>query len=193
LSVPIPTVEPTRFFAGVTVQWIKSLADFPAATWTLKYVLVGESNIEVTATADGSDFDVTIPIATTEVAAVGTYRLIGYVQDDPTTPTVRHQVYEGQCEIVLNPAFQAAGQQGGETRSFWRQVRDNLKSIITGKSAQSMSSYQIAGRNVNKMSWAEILDAYDRASVMVKQEEAAEARARGEQTGALVRIQFQRP
>jgi hypothetical protein len=177
----------------MTVQWTKSLADYPPSDWTLKYHFIGASNVVVTATTSGGDFLVSLTVATTEIITPGSYRLVGYVQDDASSPTERHQIYQGDVEVVLNPAFQADGQQGGETRSFWRKVRDNLKSIIEGKSAQSMSNYQIAGRNVNKMSWAEILDAYDRASTMVRQEEAEEARARGEQTGALVRIQFQRP
>ena len=193
MSAPIPSVEPVRFYAGMTVAWTKSLTDYPASDWTLKYHFIGQSNVVVTATTSGNDYLVTLTVATTEIITPGSYRLVGFVQDDPSSPTERYQVYQGDVEVVLNPAFQASGQEGGETRSFWCRVRDNLQDIIEGKSQQSMSGYSIAGRQLSKMSWAELLDAYDRASVMVQQEEASEARARGESTGALIGIQFRRP
>lgn len=194
MSAPIPSVEPTRAYCGTTIAWTKSFADYPPATWTLKYHFVGASNIVVTATTSGGEHLVTLTAANSEALSTGRYRLIGYVQDDASSPTERYVIYEGECELLLNPAFQANGQaQTEESRSFWRRVRDNLRNIIEGKSQQSLSTYNVLGRQVSKMTWPELMDAYDRASVLVKQEDEQEAVARGESTNRQIGILFRRP
>lgn len=181
----IPNQEPTRVWSGATVTWRRSFPDYPAPTWTLAYKIVGMGNGvgPITAAADGSNHLVTEAKADTFEWIPGTYRLVGYVDDG----TSRYVVYEGQLEVVYDPSTVA---EGYEHRSFWRRVRDNLRDIIEGKSQQANSSYQIAGRSVNKMTWQELLDVYNRAASMVKDEEAADRARRGESSGNQIGIAF---
>ncbi len=57
----IPTTEPLSFHADDTVKWKKSLGDYPATSWTLKYffVILTDQKI-ITASSDGTDFLITI-------------------------------------------------------------------------------------------------------------------------------------
>ena len=180
--------EPTRVTGGDTITWSRSLADYPASTWYLKYRLVGATNQAITAAADGDGHLVTITNTASFEWIPGRYRLVGYAEKQDSSE--RHTVYEGDLEVLPDPATVG---DGFETRSFWRQVYDNLQSIITGKSKQSDSSYTLAGRSVSKMSWPEVMEAYNQAAAQVKQEEAADKARRGERTSNLVGIRFGRP
>jgi len=73
----IPTTEPLSFRAGDTVKWKKSLGDYPATSWTLKYFLVIQSDQKIiTASADGTDHLVTITAAASAGYAVGRYFIL---------------------------------------------------------------------------------------------------------------------
>jgi hypothetical protein len=63
----IPTSELTVFFAGNTVKWKKSLADYPASEgWSLEYALTGSAGGRtVSASASGDDFLATLAAADT--------------------------------------------------------------------------------------------------------------------------------
>lgn len=51
-----PTAPPATFMAGTTVEFRRSLPDFPANDgWTLKFVLRGPSVLDGTVTPDGAD------------------------------------------------------------------------------------------------------------------------------------------
>jgi hypothetical protein len=191
VSVPIPTTEPTRIYSGLTTEWTRAFSDYAPGTYTLKYRFIGSSNIAVTATTSGSDFLVTITPAISELFIAGNYRLNGWVENGAGTE--KRMVYEGDVEILYDPTTQAADAAGVETRSFWRQIRDNLQAIITGKSQQSSSSYQLAGRQVSRMTWAELMQAYNQAAEMVGQEEKKDSIRRGETTSNNIGIRFTRP
>lgn len=185
MSQVIPTTEPVRVFSGDTIKWKRSFSDYSSASYDLHYRLIGEVNQLLTAAADGTGFLVTVSNTASFAWLPGTYRLIGYVEKSDDSE--RYNVYEGDLEVLLDPATVA---DGHETRSFWRQVRDNLREIIKGKAKQADSSYTIAGRSVSKMSWQEVLEAYNMAAEMVKQEDAEDKARRGEFTSNLVGIRF---
>lgn len=186
MSYQIPTIEPLSVTSGDTIKWKRSLGDYPSGTWTLKYTLVGPSNITITATADGTAHLVSVSKATSLTWIEGDYRMYGYVDDGSS----RHQVYTGSISILPDPATVA---DGTETRSWYRRVRDHLRDIIEGKSQQSISQYTVAGRSISKMTWAELRDAYDWVSGRVAEEEAQDLANRGGTTGRTIGIRFNRP
>ena len=187
-STTIPANEPERVFSGDTVKWSRSFSDYSSAEYDLKYKLIGEINQELTAAADGTGFLVTVSASDSSMWAPGRYRLVGYVEK--TDLSERYNVYEGELEVLFNPAFVG---DDYETRSFWHRVYDNLQAIIEGKAKQNDSSYTIAGRSISKMSWDELLTAYDRAGEMKRLEEDKDKARRGESTNRNIGIRFQRP
>ena len=67
----IPTSEPDSLRIGDTWQWRREdLFDYPASAWTLIYYFRNAtSHFDVTASADGSYFAVTVAKATTAALA----------------------------------------------------------------------------------------------------------------------------
>ena len=64
----IPTTEPETITAGDSLTWKRTLADYPAGTWTLKYRLINaDGKIDITATASGTDHLVSVEPATSAV------------------------------------------------------------------------------------------------------------------------------
>ena len=64
----IPTTEPETITAGDSLTWKRTLADYPAGTWTLKYRLINaDGKIDLTATASGTDHLVSVAPDTSAV------------------------------------------------------------------------------------------------------------------------------
>jgi hypothetical protein len=56
MTAPVPTTEPASVVAGDTLTWKRTLADYPAGTWTLKYRLINSAGkFDITATAERTD------------------------------------------------------------------------------------------------------------------------------------------
>lgn len=129
MSATVPTTEPTTARAGDTWQWRREdLADFPASSWTLKYYFRNAaSGFDVTATADGDAFAVSVAKATTSAYAVGTYDWVAFVE----SATERHQVDAGQ--IVIGYNFATTGAHDG--RSFARTMLDAVEAALLSRAS----------------------------------------------------------
>src|SRR5512139_3769447 len=78
----VPTTEPAQIRAGDTIKWTKSLADYPASTWTLSYRLInGVNTIDITASADGDDHSVEVSHDISEHYVAGDYDWFSFVTD----------------------------------------------------------------------------------------------------------------
>lgn len=162
--------EPTSFVAGDTVKWERTdlHGDYPPASWSLKYTIVGLNDgiAEQTAAEDGNDYQVTITAAVTATLAGGEYTLTGYVDDG----TQRFTVYRGTVTVEAD----IAGVHGGrDTRSYWKRVYDNVSAVIEGKASSDQQSYSIAGRSLSRYSFEELLTLQGTARAHVIREERA--------------------
>ena len=70
---------------------------------------------------------------------------------------------------------------------------DAIKTVIEGRVPADVESYSIAGRSITKMSSAELLKWYHFYKDQVKQEEAAERIASGENLGGKILTRFRNP
>jgi len=76
-----PTTEPAVLTAGDSYTWQRSLDDYPAGTWTLKYRLINAAGkIDITATASGADHLVTLTPTTTAAYTAGDYTWTKWVE-----------------------------------------------------------------------------------------------------------------
>lgn len=139
----IPTIEPSTATAGDTIQWSKSLPDYPAsAGWVLKYALRGVvGTLDITATVSGPSY-----LATGVMPAVaGDCTLQGFV----TNGSEKHTIYIGT--IKLTPDISAlAGTYDG--RSHAKRVLDAIEAVIEGRAGKGDQELTIDGTRLVKMS-----------------------------------------
>jgi hypothetical protein len=152
--VPMPnelTELPASFRAGTTVEYTRTLADYPAGDgWTLTLHLAGVSVTSVEATADGNSFVVTIPATKTAALGAGLYRWIERVDLDGDV----YDVDSGRVKIEPDLATAAAGDEQGWLERAVLALRAHLE----GRLEAGMESYAIAGRQVAKIPIKEAAD-----------------------------------
>jgi len=138
----IPSIEPASATAGDTVQWSKSLPDYPSsAGWSLKYALRGvNGSLDITATVSGVSF-----LASGVMPAVaGDYTLQGFV----IKSAEKHTIYEGKFR--LTPDISAiSGTYDG--RSHAKRVLDAIEAVIEGRATRGDQEMTIDGERLVKM------------------------------------------
>jgi hypothetical protein len=171
MTVEIPTSEPTRFRAGDTVAWTKSLADFPASDgWILHYRFINQSHkIDVTATASGSDHLVSIAAAVSALYIAGDYTWASWV----TIGSDRYTVETGRLTIL--PDLAAVTAAGFDSRSTAKKTLDLLDSALLTYGANAWTQeYSIAGRTMRFRSAGEFMSLRSKLKLEVLQEENAD-------------------
>lgn len=170
MAAPIPSVEPSEFQAGNSYAWTKTLDDYPADDgWTLSYSLRGTPPqayvIDFSATADGSDFAISLTSATTLDWVPGTYTLAGYVTDG----TNRYEVFRGLVTITPNISALTA-EEGFDGRTYWQRIRDKLRLTIENGVIRDVIRYSYNGVSTEVVSMADAFKALAYAETMVAQE-----------------------
>lgn len=150
LAPSVPTSEPTGFVAGDTVQWLRTVADYPAADgWTLKYQIKGETVAipDIVATTDPSGaYAVTIAASISDdFTDGGTFRLFGWVVN--VGATERHTVYDSWITIEPNVAALTSAQLQSQA------VADLavIDAAIAGRLSSDLQDYEIRGTAVTKI------------------------------------------
>lgn len=170
--------------AGTTyVQTIPGVDYPPTEGWAGTLYLYGPAKITAAATADGSDFKVTVPAATTANWAAGSYRWAFEVSKG----SEKYIVQEGSLEVLVSFAAMATET---DNRSTAKKNLDAINAVLQGKITKDVSQYQIAGRMVTRMSLDDLLKARDRFSREYKRELQAEAAAQGRPLQNKVRFKF---
>jgi len=139
-----PTVEPVEIAAGVTWAWRREnlTGDYPAsAGWTLSYSLrSAAAAIDISASADGDNFALSVAASTTAAYTAGRYAWTAIVAKSGE----KHEV--GRGTLVVLPNLAAAGAYDG--RSHARKVLDAIESVIEGRASRDQMSYRIEGREL---------------------------------------------
>lgn len=186
MAQSLPTSEPVYLRAGDTIQWQRSLADYPAGEWTLKYRLINSAGkIDITATASGTDHTVSLAAATTATWAAGVYAMQAYVEKAGERYTV------GAGTLTIQPNL-AAKTTGFDARSTAQKALDDTRAALATWIASNgqVSEYEIAGR---RMKYASLADIEGRIRLLereVAREVAAEKLAAGLGTGHKISVRF---
>lgn len=181
-----PTIEPASVVAGDTVTWQKTLADYPAGTYTLKYRLINAAGkIDITATASGTDHLVSVAPTTTDDWAAGDYTWTAWVEATGFRATV------GNGSITVRPNL-AAETGGYDARSEAQVIYDQLMVAYKTYTLTNghVSEYEIAGRRMRYRSSAEILEKINFWLAKVNAEKRAEKIAAGLGGGGKVLVRF---
>lgn len=152
MPVTIPSNEPTTIVQGDTVEWRREdLSDFPAPTWTLTYNFVNEcGSFSITATADGTNHAVAVPVATSDGYKPGLYRWSAFVTD--ATP-VRHRIDSGWLTVEENLATATSK----DVRSHSRKVLDAIEAIMEDDASIEQANLSVEGRSLSRRSVGELL------------------------------------
>jgi hypothetical protein len=184
VAADIPTSEPAELRTGDTWKWTKTLADYPASAWTLKYRFKNAAGgFEITATASGDDYSVTVAATTSAGYAAGTYSWMAWVEGGTSE---KYTVDSGVCTI--NPDYRSGTATAAfDDRSHARKTLAAIESWIES-SNPGVAEYEIAGRRMKYWSAADLIKLRLRYQQEVAAEIAAENLANG--IGAGRRIQF---
>ena len=175
MAYPVPTVEPAELRAGDTWAWRREdLGEYPASSWTLTYAFRNATAyFDVTATADGDAFAVSVAKATTAAKTAGSYDWTAFVSDG----TERHEIGRGVLEIL--PDMGTAAARDG--RSWARTMLDYVEAALLTKASGDQLDVvraQLAERNL-QFDIPGLIALRDRLRAEVRSEESADRLRRG--------------
>ncbi len=181
----IATTEPTRLRAGDTWKWSRSLADFPATSWTLKYRFKHPTapGFEVVAVASGNDHLITVSAATSTGYAPGAWTWQAWVEGGSSE---KYTIGAGALTIDADYRSGVATNVLDD-RSHARKTLAAIESWIESRNP-GVESYEIAGRQMRYVPIPELLKLRQLYKAEVDAEDAAARIAAGLATPR--RIQF---
>jgi len=170
----IPTTEPQTITAGDSFTWQRTLADYPADSWTLKYRFINAAGkIDITAAASGTDHLVSVTPTTSAGYTAGNYTWTAWVEKTGYRITVGGGTLEVKPNIAALTTLDA--------RSDAALIVDQLMAAYKTYTASNghVAEYEIAGRRMKYRSAAEILDQINHWKSILASEKRAERIAAG--------------
>ncbi len=189
MASTIPTDEPSTLRAGDTWKWTRTLADYPASTWTLKYRFKHPTaaGFEITASASGDDHAVTVAASTTTGYTAGAWTWIAWVEAGGE----KYTVDRGSIEIL--PDYRdGAATATLDDRSHARKVLAALEAWIENHDL-SVAEFEIAGRRMKYIPPAELAKLRDLYRAEVAREDDAQRIAQGLPSRRRLLVRFPRP
>lgn len=190
MAAEIPTKEPESINSGDTVQWTKSLADYPASVgWTLAYTFVslaGETSNSFTfnASASGSDHVITVAATTTAGWIAGEYRGAATA----TLAGVVKTVWTGL--LTVNPNISQSGNV--DLRSHAKKCLDAIEAVLEGRATREILNSDVNGVKLERIPLADLLMLRDRYKQEYNRELKAEKIAQGMGGGNSIYVRFKR-
>ena len=194
MSIPLPTTEPISVFAGDFITWQKTLADYPAPTYSLSYRLLGSGEaLTISTTASGTDHLIEYPGASStdpvvvgsDSWAAGFYTLTPIVTEVATSRRVTLPALP--LTVYANPATASAA----DTRSHARKVLEAVEAVIEGRASTDQKRVRVNSggldQDLERVPVKELLDLRAYYKSLVTKEEAF---ARGDNTGSFMTVPF---
>lgn len=176
---------PSTLRAGDTWSWRDAYPDYPAnQSWVLSYSLVNAAvKIDLPSvgiTADGADFAILIPAATTNGYAPGRYTQVAKVTKSPLIYTV------GNGSIDVLPNLSAAA----DTRTHARKVLEAIEAVLEKRATLDQESYTIGTRTLARTPIPELIRLRDRYRQEAYAEKVAEALGKGLSPSGRIQVRF---
>lgn len=181
----IPTTEPVSLRAGDTWKWTRTLADYPAGAWALKYRFKSAtSGFEITASASGTSHAVTVAASTTTGYAAGDYTWVAWVEAGSEKFTV------DQGSVTVTPDYRAdSAATALDDRSHARKMLDAIESWLESRDP-GVAEYEIAGRRMKYIQPAELIKMRNRYQSELLAETNAAKLAKGEGIGRKIQLRI---
>lgn len=182
MTAQVPTNEPLELRAGTTWVWTRSLSDYPASTWTLKYWFKkrGSSgaNFSIQATADGDTHSVSVSATTTAAYTAGTYDWVAQVSSGG-------EVYDvDRGSLVLQPRYDQAANLDDRTHA--QKMLDAIEALLENRSTLDQQEYTINNRSLKRLTVEELMKWRDYYRAQVFAAKSNERRRNGYGGGRIV-------
>lgn len=184
-----PEGEPTEVVVGDFLQWKRSdiVADYPTDEYTATYVARvtagGSDEIKLTMTGHDTYYLATVTSATSADFAVGEYHWqLEIVQDSSGNRIV---VDLGDFRAIADLDTNQA-----DPRTHAQITLDKIESLIEGKADNDAQEYSIAGRQLKKYSFNELLDLREYYRREVAKEKADRDIKQGRKSAATIKVRF---
>lgn len=199
---PLDTIaetEPLVLVQGDTVTWKRTdlSSDYPNDKYTLSYEFRSRSpsgSFTITATADASDYLISVAKATTATYAASdrARNQSGYEWSAYMTKTTgeRIRIDYGTLDVTINLAAQAAGFDG---RSHAQKMLDAIVAALEGRADKTELQYTVNGRTIQRMTHDQLIQARVFYAREVARERGRERIRRGQPTGTRVLTRFGTP
>ena len=184
-----PEGEPREVVVGDFIQWKRSdiAVDYPPATHSAEYVarITGGGATEIKlAGTEGADYYLfTVDSVTSADFLPGKYHW--QLEITQTSSGNRIVVDIGDFDAIPDMDVNQA-----DPRIHAEIMIDKIESILEGKADSDVSSYSIAGRSLNKMSFEELMTARDRYKGELVRHENKELVKRGKSNGSTIKVRF---
>lgn len=181
---------PSQFTSGESLAWEKSYSDYPADDgWTLTYYFRGAGKgFDVTATADGKKFEITVEASDTAEMTAGSYSYQAFVTDG----TENIEVDEGKISVL--PSLSGISvNDTHDGRSEFQIILDAIDATLKGKATKDQLSYSIGDRELRRYDITDLLKLRDKYQQLVNQEILSEKRKKGLGLSTKYYTRFNRP
>lgn len=180
--------EPTTFRAGDSAAWTTSLPAYPSADgWALKYRLLWQTGaaVDISATASGTDYSVSLTAANTAAWAAGSATLVSRMERGSGASLER--ITLGQLAVTILPDLAVAATYDNRSQAVkaLAAARAALAAYMD-KGQAHVAEYDIAGRRMKFRSTTEITDLIHYYEREVAREQAATAILQGGTPGRVV-------
>lgn len=188
-SANFPTREPAELVIGDRWMWKRTDlgGDYPPASYSLKYSLRlengGTTEIEIAATASGTDFVVEVASVTTTGYTAGRYRWQAYITR--TSDSQRITLNSGMVDVKSNRDASTA-----DPRGHARKVLDAIEAVIESRASKDQEEYSINGRSLKRTPLAELLALRNQYKSEVLSEERAERIKNGLNGGGRILVRL---
>ena len=185
----IAETEPAKIIAGDLIQWKRTDlgTDYANGSYTLKYSArlegTGSTEIQITASASGDDYLISVGQSTSASYTVGIYRWQMYITRN--SDSERLTLDTGTFEVVANRDAATT-----DPRSHAKIMVEKIESLLEGRADVDVASYSISGRSLTKLSIDELLSWRDRYKAEYLRELRKERALNGEGSGAQVKVRF---
>lgn len=148
-STNYPETEPKRLVAGDRWVWKRTDlgVDYPPADYALRYTADIEgatgATIAITASEDGSDYIVEVPIATTADYTPGIYHWQLYIVR--SSDSERITLERGQFEVVPNREGLAT-----DPRTWTKRALDAVRATLEGSAAKGLATFTVEGMALSR-------------------------------------------
>ena len=187
-SANFPTREPAELIVGDRWMWKRTDlgADYPPASYTLKYSLrldTAATEIEIAASASGTDFLVEVASVTTAGYTAGTYRWQAYITR--TSDSQRVLIGSGTVKVVANRDASTA-----DPRSHAKKVLDAIEAVIESRATKDQEEYAINGRSLKRTPIPDLIVLHNKYKADVAAEERAARIKNGLDGGGRILVRF---
>lgn len=184
-----PEGEPTEVVVGDFIQWKRSdlVADYPTDEYTATYVARvtggGSSEIQLEMTGHTTYYLATVDSETSADFEPGEYHWqLEIVQDSSGNRIV---VDIGDFEAIPDLDVNQA-----DPRTHAQIALDKIENLIEGKADNDAQEYSIAGRQLKKYAFKELLDLREYYRREVAKEKADRDIKQGRKSAATIKVRF---